>query len=275
VTASAVLEEKLVHPSDKFFCEEGSFEFSGIAIRDHEPYGWLTVSEIIQHSSNIGISKLSKILGKQKLYYYARAFGFGNYTGINLPGEAKGILKRIKKWSEITPYSMSFGQEISATPIQIIQSFSVIANDGILIAPRIVKSVVSPSGKILTKTKITEIRRVISARTAGQIKDMLLAVVDAGTGIQARIPAWSICGKTGTAQKFDREIGKYSEKNFFASFCGFFPAEDPQILIFIGIDEPSKQHYGGSVCGPAFREVARKIIDDYGIPPQEDKETFL
>ncbi|MCD6412568.1 MAG: penicillin-binding protein 2 [Elusimicrobia bacterium] len=270
VTASAVLEEKLVKPDDKFFCENGSFQFSGITIRDHKPYKWLTVKEIVQYSSNIGMSKLAAILGRQKLYYYARAFGFGNYTGINLPGESRGMLKRIKKWSEITPYSMSFGQEISATPIQIIQAFSVIANDGILIAPRIVRFVRNPDGKPLRRTKVTQIRRVISRNTAERMKDFLRAVVESGTGVEAKIPGWNICGKTGTAQKFDRKLGKYSENKFFASFCGFFPEEDPQILIFIGVDEPQKQHYGGSVCGPAFNEVSRKIIDYYGIPPSQE-----
>ena len=267
VTASAVLEKKLVKPGDKFFCENGSFKFAGITIRDHKPYKWLTVKEIVEYSSNIGMSKLAGLLGNKNLYYYARAFGFGNYTGLNLPGEAKGMLKRINKWSEITPYSMSFGQEVSATPIQVSQAFSVIANDGILIAPRIIKCIESSSGKTVFRTKPTRIRRVISEATAEEMKNFLRGVVENGTGKPVRIPGWSICGKTGTAQKFDRKLGRYSEEKYFASFCGFFPQENPEILIFIGIDEPERQHYGGTVCGPAFKVISQKIIDYYGIPP--------
>jgi len=270
VTVAAALEEKLVKPDDKFFCENGSFEFSGITIRDHEPYGWLTVNEIIQHSSNIGASKLARLLGKKKLYYYARSFGFGNYTGINLPGETKGTLKRIDSWSETSLQCISFGQEVSATPLQIAQAFGVIANNGILMAPRILNRIVDPSGKVILRPETATIRRVISEKTAREVKEMLFNVIEAGTGLPAKIPGWAICGKTGTGQKYDRSIGKYSEENFFASLGGFFPKDNPEFVIFIGFDSPVKNHYGGAVCGGAFRNITKKLIDLYGIPPSAE-----
>jgi len=273
VTISAVLEEKLVKPDDKFFCENGSFEFSGIIIRDHDPYGWLSVNEIIQHSSNIGLSKLARLLGKKKLYYYARSFGFGNYTGINLPGETKGTLKRIDSWSDTSLQCMSFGQEVSATPLQVAQAFCTIANNGVLMGPRILNRIVDPGGKIIFQSKPTKIRRVISKNTAEKVKEMLLNVVEAGTGFKARIPGWEICGKTGTGQKFDSKLGKYSEENFFASLGGFLPKDNPEFVIFIGFDEPRINHYGGFVCGDAFKNISKKIIDRYGIPPKDGKQT--
>ena len=272
VTVSAALEEKLVKPADKFFCENGSFEFSGITIRDHEPYGWLAVDEIIQYSSNIGVSKLARLLGKKKLYYYARSFGFGNYTGINLPGETKGTLKRIDSWSDTSLQCISFGQEVSATPLQIAQAFCVIANNGILMGPRILSRIADPRGKVILRPETTTIRRVISEETAEKVKEMLFNVIQAGTGFPAKIPGWAICGKTGTGQKYDNTLGKYSEENFFASLGGFLPKDNPEFVIFIGFDNPKKNHYGGTVCGDAFRNIAKKLIDRYGIPPEAEGE---
>ena len=273
VTVSAALENKLVTPDDKFFCENGSFEFAGITIRDHEPYGWLSVKDIIRYSSNIGASKLADLTGKNELYRTARAFGFGCRTGVKLPGETRGQLKRVKNWEKNSLYYISFGQEVGATPLQIAQSFAVIADGGVLVQPRILELVKNARGKIIKKAKTVRIRRVLSEKTAGTVKEMLYNVMESGTGERAKIPGWKICGKTGTAQKYDSALRAYSEEKFFSSLGGFFPKDDPQFVVFIGIDEPQGNHYGGTVCSPAFKNIIKKIIDYYGVPPDVPPET--
>jgi len=275
VTVSAALQEKIVTPFDKFYCGEGQFRFPTITVRDHEPYEWLTVAEIIQHSSNIGICKIAEKLGKQKLYFYARAFGFGNYTGISLPAESRGVLRRIKNWSETSLYCTSFGQEVSATPLQIAQAFSVIANNGLLIAPKLIKKIVASSGRTLYQSKKSVVRKVISPETAKTVKELLLNVTENGTAIRAKIKGWKICAKTGTAQKFDASIGKYSNEKYFASLGGFLPMENSRFVIFIGVDEPEKFYYGGLVCAKAFKKTAQFLIDYYGIPPDEKEPQML
>lgn len=267
VTVAAAIENGLVKPEDKFFCENGSFEFAGIKITDHDPYDWLTVNDIIRFSSNIGASKIGNMVGKNTLYKTARDFGFGCQTGIKLPGEARGMLKRIDRWEQTSLYYISFGQEIAATPLQIAQSFAVIANGGALIKPRILESIISSAGKTVYKTKAVKIRRVITEKTAATVKEMLFHVVEGGTGAKVRMQGWQICGKTGTAQKFDTKAGKYSEDAYFASLGGFFPKENPEFVIFIALDEPREHYYGGTVCAEAFRRTAKEIIDIYGIAP--------
>jgi len=275
VTVSAALQEKIVTPFDKFYCGEGQFQFPTITVRDHEPYEWLTVAEIIQHSSNIGTCKIAEKLGKQKLYFYARAFGFGNYTGISLPAESRGVLRRVKNWSGASLYCTSFGQEVSATPLQIAQAFSVIANNGLLIAPQIINKIVASSGKTLYQSKKSVIRKVVSPETAKTAKKLLLNVTENGTATGAKIKGWKICAKTGTAQKFDASIGKYSNDKYFASLGGFLPLENSRFVIFIGVDEPEKLYYGGLVCAKAFKKTAQFLIDYYGIPPDEKNPQIL
>ncbi len=267
VTAAAAIENSLVKPEDKFFCENGSFEFAGIKINDHDPYAWLTVNDIIKFSSNIGICKIGNIIGKNELYKTARDFGFGCQTGIKLPGEARGILKRIDRWDNTSLYYISFGQEIAATPLQITQSFAVIAGGGVLIKPRILETITGSGGKTIYKTKTVKIRRAISEKTAETVKEMLFHVVEGGTAEKVRMQGWEICGKTGTAQKFDTKAGKYSEDAYFASLGGFFPKQNPEFVIFIALDEPQEHYYGGTVCAEAFLLTAKEIIDIYGIAP--------
>ncbi|MDO9514104.1 MAG: penicillin-binding protein 2 [Elusimicrobiota bacterium] len=267
VTVAAAIENGVVTPEDKFFCENGSFEFAGIKISDHDPYGWLTVSDIIKFSSNIGICKVGSLAGRNALYKAARDFGFGCPTGIKLPGEARGLLKRIDTWENTSLNYISFGQEIAATPLQIAQSFAVIANGGVLIKPCILESIIEASGKKVHKTKPVIIRRAITKKTSDTVKEMLFQVVEGGTGVNVRLQGWEICGKTGTAQKFDTKAGKYSEKTYFSSLGGFFPKQDPKFVIFIALDEPQEHYYGGVVCADAFRQTVKEIIDIYGIAP--------
>jgi len=275
VTAAAAIEGGLVKPEDKFFCENGSFEFAGIKITDHDSYGWLTVDDILKFSSNIGMCKIGNIAGKNELYKTARNFGFGCQTGIKLPGEARGILKRIDNWDDTSLYYISFGQEIAATPLQITQSFAVIATGGVLIKPRILETITGAGGETVHKTKPVKIRRAISVKTAETVKEMLFHVVEGGTAEKVRMRGWEICGKTGTAQKFDIKAGKYSEDAYFASLGGFFPKNNPQFVIFIALDEPQKNYYGGTVCAEAFRRTAKEIIDIYGIAPVRPNEETM
>lgn len=275
VTVSAALENKTVSPEDKFFCEKGSFEFAGITIRDHEPYEWLTVKDIIRFSSNIGAGKIAARIGSNELYRMARAFGFGCQTGIKLPGETRGQLKRVNDWEKTSLHYIAFGQEVAATPIQMAQAFSVIANDGVLIQPRILSCVRNPNGKIINRPRSVRIRRVISKETALTVKEMFYNVVESGTAEKVRIPGWKICAKTGTAQKYDSKLRAYSEENYFSSLGGFLPMDDPRFVIFIGLDEPRGGYYGGLVCSEAFKNIAKKIIDYYGVPPDVKESDLL
>jgi len=267
VTIAAALENGVVTPEDKFFCENGTFEFAGIKINDHDPYGWLSASDIIKFSSNIGASKIGSLTGKHALYKTARDFGFGSPTEVKLPGEARGLLKRIDRWDNHSLLYISFGQEIAATPLQMAQSFAVIANGGVLVKPRILDSVIAANGKKAHKSKTEKIRRAISKKTADTVKEMLFQVMEGGTGERARVPGWEICGKTGTAQKFDTKAGKYLEKTYFSSLGGFFPKNDPRFVIFIALDEPQEHYYGGIVGATAFQRTVKAIIDIYGVPP--------
>jgi len=271
IPAAVAIEENIVRPEDKFWCEEGEYNVDGFPIRDHEKYEWLTFKEIIEHSSNIGISKISELIGKEKLYFYIKKFGFGNYTGIRLPGETKGLLRKPREWSGLSIYRISFGQEIGVTALQLISAYSAIANNGILLEPHIVDKIETSDGRIVKKFKTFEVRRVISEKTSRVLKDFLRGVVENGTGKKAELKGYGICGKTGTAQKFDPELNTYSKDKYVSSFCGFFPKKNPVFSILIVFDEPEKRYYGGDSAAPVFKEVAEFLVNYFGIPPEKNE----
>lgn len=261
VTIASALEEGLVTKTDSIDVDSGKIFVQRILIEDVEKYKALTVAEILIYSSNVGAVKIAQLVGKSKLYEYLRAFNFGNCIGVNLPGEAYGILSRPDKWSEIRLANIAMGQGISVTAIQLAFAFGAVANRGILMKPMIVKQITNSHGDVIREFNPTPIRSVISEKTAMELVEILDEAVESGTGKKARYPGLPIAGKTGTAQKV-KEDGGYSDNKFIASFCGFFPAYDPHILISVVVDEPQGlNHYGGDVACSIFKEITVKLVN--------------
>ncbi len=270
ITAAAALEEEIIRVDDKIFCENGRYILAGRSIRDHEKEGWLTFKEIIEKSSNIGVAKIGKKIGADKLFSYAENFGFGKLTEIQLPAEANGILPNSKKWSQTLLSRISFGQGVGVTAIQMVSAISCVANKGILMNPYIVESIRDKDGRIIEEFKPKEKGRVITERTAEILNDVLKGVVERGTGTSAAIDGFRIAGKTGTAQKIDVESGRYSIDKYISSFVGYLPADDPKITILVIVDEPAEIHWGSVVCAPAFALVGKEIMRYLNVPPEKD-----
>ena len=255
--ASAALEEKVVKKHDIFFCQNGSYTISNKTIRDVKKYGWLSLEHIIKYSSNIGAAKIAQRVGSEKLYHYIREFGFGNKTGIDLPGEAKGIVRPYRTWSNVGLANIAFGQGIAVTSVQLIAAISSIANGGNLLKPYVVDRIVDPKGKVVKQSQPVIIKRVLSKETAEIVTSILKGVVkEGGTGTKAALPHYDVAGKTGTAQKVDGLVGGYYEDRFISSFMGYVPSNQPRLVILVVIDEPQGIPYGGSVAGPVFRNIA-------------------
>ncbi len=267
VTLSAAIEEKAVTAKDLFNCENGKWKIAGSEINDHEPSGTLTVSQILEKSSNIGTAKIGIKLGKDKLYRYARAFGFGTKTGIQVPGETDGLFRVPKKWSPLSLPILSFGQEIGVTAIQMIGAYSAIANGGALPEPRIIRKVETSGEKEPEAFSSRIVRQVVSPETASILTEMMRKVVEQGTGLKAQVPGYSVCGKTGTAQKLDPRTRKYSTEKYVASFCGFLPAENPLLVCYVVLDEPRRTYWGGETAAPIFSRVMSRAVTILGIPP--------
>jgi cell division protein FtsI/penicillin-binding protein 2 len=268
ITAAAALEEKIFKPDDRIYCENGALRVANYVIHDHNPHGMLSFSDAIQKSSNIGLLKIGQKVGKDTLYNYIKAFGFGEKTGLEVPGEEMGIVPPLRLWRPITLVTVSFGQGIAATPLQMVCAYSAIANGGIMNKPYLVKKVIGPEGVPYKKSFSEQGKRIISIETSFRLREILKKVVEDGTGGLARIDGIDIAGKTGTAQK-PGASGGYSD-NYVASFIGFFPAANPKIVIGIFIDEPKGMYYGGVVAAPCFRDMAKKIYNYLEIEePQE------
>ncbi|PIS46643.1 MAG: hypothetical protein COT17_07640 [Elusimicrobia bacterium CG08_land_8_20_14_0_20_51_18] len=269
ITLSASLEEKTVSPKDVFYCENGAWKFnSRTTIHDHEPEKDLTLAEVFEKSSNIGFAKIGMNLGIEKLYLYMKSFGFGSKTGLEFTGESRGLLRELRDYKPIDLAVTSYGHSIGVTPLQMINAYSAIAHKGLLLQPSVLDRIIDPaSGDVLLKTEYREIRKAVSEEIAEKVTKMLVGVVDRGTGRKAQIIGYSVAGKTGTSNKLDMKTGKYLEKQNVASFCGFFPASDPQYTILIIMDNPKKFYYGGETAAPAFAEIAKKIITLKNIKP--------
>jgi cell division protein FtsI (penicillin-binding protein 3) len=267
VTASAALETNKVSLADSFDCSQGYVSVAGKLIRDHQRYGILTFPEVIIHSSNVGIVQLSHNLDRVSFYEIIKNFGFGKKTGINLPAEEKGIFRQVKNWSRISPASLSIGYEISVTALQMLQAVNIIANEGVLVPPMIVRRVLDSSSQSI-KNPLPP-KRIISRETALILTSILQEVVQGGTGSPARITGYSIAGKTGTAQIFDSSTGSYSSEAHIASFVGFVPANNPAFSMIVVIGEPTGSYYGGEVAGPIFREISKQVLQYLKIPRQK------
>lgn len=272
VIAAAALEEGTVTLDEVLYCEQGEFTVEDRVIHDHEKHGQLTVRQIIENSSNIGMAKIGAKLGRTKLYYYIRAFGFGSYSGISLAGEAKGIFRAPRYWSGVSTSMLSFGQEIGVTPLQMIGAYSAIANGGYLMQPCIVKDVVDQQGQVVWSSKTEPIRRVLREETVMQMKEVLRGTITRGTGRSAQVRGFTVCGKTGTGQQIDKETKKYSDDRYLASFCGFLPSRIPRVCLLVFLDGPQGVYYGGIVAAPVFARIGARVMAYLNVPP--DKETY-
>ncbi|MBN1353798.1 MAG: hypothetical protein JW994_03915 [Candidatus Omnitrophica bacterium] len=259
VTASAALEEKVVDFDSEFFCENGSYTIKNRVLHDHTPHGNMKFSEIIEKSSNIGTVKVAAKVGKAKLYSYIKKFNFGSTLNVDLPGETSGILRDAAGWSWVDMTTIPMGQGIAVTPLQLVSCVSTIANEGVLMRPFIAKRFMNSEGIIIQENKPQIIRRVISADTAGKVKELLRGVVERGTGKPAALKNYIVCGKTGTAQKVSPQ-GGYYDNRYVSSFIGFAPYNNPEIALAVCVDDPKGLHFGSQVAAPAFRNIMEKIL---------------
>ncbi len=259
IIMSILIEEKLTQEHEVINTENGKFRVRGATIKDTHPYKHLTSSEIISHSSNVGIAKLSDRIDRNTFYRYLRNYGFGNLTTINLPGEIAGQLKKPKSYSKISKKFISFGYEIGVTPIQLLTAYCALVNGGNLLRPYIVQSITDINGNVVEKFSRTKIRNVISEKTSKSVIEMMKEVVENGTGVEAQMPNIVVAGKTGTSQRIVN--GKYSSKNYNSSFVGFFPADNPKYISLIVVKAPKVGKYGGRVAAPIFHGIATRIVE--------------
>ena len=276
IVAAAALDNGIAQPHDKFFCENGSFKIGGknIGEASNHKYGSLSMQEIIAKSSNIGAIKIAQKLGKDSFYEYIRKFGFGEKTSIRLPGVSSGLLGKRKNWNERSLASISFGQEIAVTPLQMVVALSAIANGGTLMEPHIAKALMR-DGKIIKEIKPKKIRRVISEKTSRQMMEILKFVVENGTGKKAAIDGFEVAGKTGTAQKYITETQSYSKTEFISSFIGYAPADNPRLAILVMIDNPKGRHWGGVVAAPVFVKIVEKSLRHLNVTSSKERIFIL
>ncbi|MFY9742279.1 MAG: penicillin-binding protein [Candidatus Sulfotelmatobacter sp.] len=262
VTISAALDEKITNPNEIFDCQMGSIVYNGMRIRDAEPHGLLPVWGVLAKSSNVGAIKIALRLGDERFYKYIRAYGFGQQTGIELPGETRGITKPPSRWSKVSIAAIAMGQEIGISAIQLAALVSTFANDGVWVAPRILMGTVQPQGSLQTVSFHSgPSHRVISSYTAAEMRSMMQKVVLEGTGRRAQLEGYTSAGKTGTAQKVDPATGAYSKTKYVGSFAGFAPINNPQIVVAVILDSAVGLHQGGQVSAPVFRRVAQQVLE--------------
>ncbi len=274
VAAAAALNEHKVRPDTTIFCENGIWNFGGRPLHDHKAYGELSVQDILVKSSNIGAAKLAISVGEQKFYEYIRRFGFGERTGIELPGEISGVIRPPQSWSKISITRIPMGHEVGVTPLQMTVAMATIANGGKLVTPRIVKSITSEDGKTVSTFSPVVLRQVISPETARQIGNALRGVVsDRGTAAAAAVPGFTISGKTGTAQKVNPR-GGYEQGKYVVSFTGYLPSDHPEFVGLVVLDDAHttkpELNYGGLVAGPIFSHIAEKAARYLDLQPHEE-----
>jgi cell division protein FtsI (penicillin-binding protein 3) len=268
-TLAAGLETGAVRPNEQLYCEKGALTIDGVTIRDTHPSAWLSISQALALSSNICLGKVGMKVGSQRLYDVFRRFGFGQETGLQLPGEAAGVLQpRGRPWVQVETASAAFGQGISVTNLQMALATAAIANGGRLMEPILVRRVQSGTGELVREAAPRVRRQVVSAAVARTVAEMMIGVAENGTGVQARVDGFTVAGKTGTAQKADPRTGRYSVDSYVASFVGFVPARQPVLAMAVTIDEPMVEHMGGTVAAPVFRRIAEAALNYLGVTPE-------
>jgi cell division protein FtsI (penicillin-binding protein 3) len=267
VTISAALEEKVTNPDEVIDCQMGSIVYNGMRIRDSKRHGQLPVWGVLAESSNVGTIKIALRLGEERYYKYIRAFGLGQQSGIELPGETRGITKPPSRWSKVSIAAISIGQEVGVSPIQLAGVMSTFANDGVYVAPRIVAGTVPPQG---TPQQVAfhpgDSHRVVSSYTAAEMRAMMQKVVLEGTARRATLDGYTAGGKTGTGQKIDPATGAYSKTKYNATFAGFAPLNNPQVVVAVILDSPVGLHQGGQVSAPVFRRITQQVLEYLHVP---------
>ncbi len=272
VTAAAALEEGGYEPNTLIYCENGSYQIGRHTINDrNKSFAWLTLSRVIEESSNIGSAKIGEKIGKNTLYKFAQNFGFGNRTGIGLPGEASGILRPVFEWTPLSVASVSFGQEVSVSALQLACMISAVANGGELLKPQLVKRIENNYGQTIKSFDRRVIRRVIKTETAASLTSILANIVETGHAEGARVKGIRTAGKTGTAQKSLPDIRGYLPGLYVSSFVGFWPVEAPMFALVVIIDEPKGQYYGSENAAYVFGRIAERVM---GVPVQEETSIF-
>jgi len=266
VTLSAAIDQGITNPDELVDCQNGAIYIAGHRIRDHKPFGALTVSQVLAYSSDVGAIKIGLRLGAPKFYDYIRAFRFGQFTGVALPGESRGKLRRIEYWTPVSVGSISMGQEIGVTPLQMITAVSAMANGGLMVRPHVVRELRRGNQVVEPSEQQQLARRVIQATTAATMRRMLEGVVLGGTGKLAKLDGYTSAGKTGTAQKYDPNTGRYSAHDLIASFVGFAPLNTPAVTILVQLDSPAGAHEGGQVAAPVFKRVAQQTLAYLDVP---------
>jgi cell division protein FtsI/penicillin-binding protein 2 len=270
IVGTAALEEKLYNLDSRFDCSRGIIEVGGKGIRDAHRHGVLTFHEVIQKSSNVGSVMLGIKLGRDRIYRYSKLYGFGERTGIDLPGEVSGWIRHPDKWSATSIGAISIGQEVAVTPLQVLRAYAAIANGGFLVRPHLVSEIRTSEGQTVFSSEV-EKKRILSENTAALFKDILKTVVEeGGTATQAAVEGDHVAGKTGTAQLTDSRTGRYSKERYISSFVGFVPADNPKIAMIVVIYEPKGQIYGGVVAGPVFKNIADQALSYLNIPMDEN-----
>ena len=266
VAFSAAIEKGLVKPGDHIDCQMGSITVAKRLVHDHHPFGNLTIAEALAKSSNVAAIKLGLRVGDPTMHDYITRFGFGARTGIELPGETAGLVRPLNRWQPSSIGSIAIGQEVGVTPLQMVAAFGALANDGVRIAPHLVREIRNANG-VTTYRSSPEQHRVISKETASALRGMLEGVTLNGTAKKAQLDGYTAAGKTGTAQKIDPRTKTYSPTKFVASFVGFAPVNNPAVVIIVVIDEPGGSYHGGDVAAPVFRQIAEQILPGMGVAP--------
>jgi cell division protein FtsI (penicillin-binding protein 3) len=269
IMAASALEEGVVRPTDRLYAENGAITVANATIHDWKKYGWLTFAEVLQNSSNVGSIKVGLSLGKERYYKYMTAFGFGASTNLGLPGESRGQLRPPAQWSGLSLATMSIGQEISVTAVQMVAAFGAVANGGRLMQPQIIRAVLDAQGRELRSFEPKAVRQVISPETARTLTEMMVNVVGNGTGRHAAIPGYDVAGKTGTAQKMDPATKRYSRAPGVLSFVGFVPADDPRLAMIVLLDEPKNEKWGSEAAAPMFAAIGREALRYLNVPPRD------
>jgi cell division protein FtsI (penicillin-binding protein 3) len=266
---AAAIAAGTLKPTESIYCEKGAYQLGPVRIHDTHQHGWLNPTQILAKSSNIGSAKIGLTLGEPKLYAAYRRFGFGEPTGLPLPGEASGVLRpRGRPWYDVETGNASFGQGVSVTAVQLAMAFSAIANGGRLLEPVLVRKVKDGRGRVVREGATRVRREAVPPPIARLVAEMLTAVTEeGGTAVEAAVPGFRVAGKTATAQKADPATGRYSMDKYTSSFVGFVPAERPRIVVAVVLDEPMIGQYGGDLAGPVFRRVAEASLRYLGVPP--------
>ncbi len=269
VTLAAAFDQNLIRADEVFDCENGSVRVAGHLIHDHKKYGMLTVADILANSSDVGAIKIALRLGSPKFYEYIHAFGFGTPTGVDLPSESRGLVNRLDKWGSFSIGSVSMGQEVGVTPLQMVNAVSSVANGGLLYKPHVVQEMLR-GDKILPLEGLSapeEPHRIIRPETAATLRRLMEGVILHGTGKNARLDGWTAAGKTGTAQKIDPQTKRYSPTSVIASFTGFAPINNPAVTILVSLDSPGGYpHGGGDVAAPVFKRIAEQVLPYLDVP---------